>query len=447
MEYSMRNKNDPKVLKKVLKNGGFYGDGHVWNSIICFPRDEHVYRCRVETIVLKDKKYIYMKRKDGKYFLPGGSSEKHVSDKQQAINECHEEARINLKNVWDSNIFYKEVTGYPKWAQELKINKVQWDGKYTHIFVAEYDSYYNGDIEDVDKDDFMISGNWYPISSCTSFLRQEHKEALNQYFKKIDKNEIMMESVEMEQTQTKKNGFRFDKNEDILFLKSPVINYKMKNPSKAFIYEKTEDYMFNFAVINKFTEDRKEPYSVLVLEVEQVCAIIDNNAKPIHTPRILSIQRFGTEKEAETKWHSCVEVMMKKPIDSPYFREKKKEGCEYNPTDYQAFIDFACSFMHRYLKENLTYYTEIADPPKPKKAHILSMDVEYALPSKKRYPLKGRNYQETKKKIKEVIKYFNFNRESEEDERIMAMNIFKAMKCVKLSKNIIGEKNRLRKYM
>ena len=75
------------------------------------------------------------------------------------------------------------------------------------------------------------------------------------------------------------------------------------------------------------------------------------------------------------------------------------------------------------------------------------MDVEYALPSKKRYPLKGRNYQETKKKIKEVIKYFNFNRESEEDERIMAMNIFKAMKCVKLSKNIIGEKNRLRKYM
>ena len=58
--------------------------------------------------------------------------------------------------------------------------------------------------------------------------------------------------------------------------------------------------MFNFAVINKFTEDRKEPYSVLVLEVEQICAIIDNNAKPIHTPRILSIQRFGTEKEAET---------------------------------------------------------------------------------------------------------------------------------------------------
>ena len=228
MEYSMRNKNDPKVLKKVVKDGGFYGDGYIWNSIIRFPRDEHVYRCRVETIILKDRKYIFMKRKDGRYFLPGGSTEKHVSDKMQAINECHEEANMNLKNLLDTNIFYKEVTGYPRWAQELQINKIQWDGKYTHIFAAEYDSEFNGDIEDIDKDDFMLSGSWYPISECLKFLREEHKEALEKYLKLL-----RMESIEMEQTQTKKNGFRFDKNEDNLFLKSPVINYKMKNPSKA----------------------------------------------------------------------------------------------------------------------------------------------------------------------------------------------------------------------
>ena len=89
-----------KALKEALINGGFYGSNNVWNSIIRIPGDNHIYRKRVETIIIRDNKEIFLKqRPDNTYFFPVGSTEQDIPDYIQAINECSEEARINIRNI------------------------------------------------------------------------------------------------------------------------------------------------------------------------------------------------------------------------------------------------------------------------------------------------------------------------------------------------------------
>ena len=97
-----------KRTKEAIKNKGFYGTNGVWNSIITFSGDDRLYRERVETIIVRKNKEIFVKKKpNGEYFLPGGSTEKNLSHKKQAINECKEEAHINVKNIEFTGITYK----------------------------------------------------------------------------------------------------------------------------------------------------------------------------------------------------------------------------------------------------------------------------------------------------------------------------------------------------
>ena len=70
-----------KRTEEAIKNHGFMGTNNRWNSIITFPGDDRLYRERVETIVVRNGKEVFVKRKpNGEYFLPGGSTEKKVSN-------------------------------------------------------------------------------------------------------------------------------------------------------------------------------------------------------------------------------------------------------------------------------------------------------------------------------------------------------------------------------
>lgn len=179
-------------IKEAVRNGGFYDKHGVWNAIKILPSDTRIYRNRVETIIVKNNKEVFVKKKpNGEYFLPGGSKERDIPDIEQAANECREEARINVRNIESTGITLKNVNKPSKDDE-----KFIWTGALSDIYVAEYDSLFKGAIEKVDKDPFILSGKFYPVKQCLKFFKDEHREALIWFLKNhVGQNEVITESV------------------------------------------------------------------------------------------------------------------------------------------------------------------------------------------------------------------------------------------------------------
>ena len=184
--------NLEKGRKLAKEHGGFYDKNKTWNALITFPFDNHVYRNRVETIVVRGNKEVFVKKKpNGEYFLPGGSKEKDSNDALQAENECREEARLNISDVENSGFQIKQIN-----KPDERDDKHIWDGAITDIYVATYVSMYKGQIKKVDRDSFILSGKFYPIKQCLQFFKDEHREALKWYLKNhVGSDEIVVESM------------------------------------------------------------------------------------------------------------------------------------------------------------------------------------------------------------------------------------------------------------
>ena len=186
-----------KYLEAAIRDGGYYGDDGTWNSIKVFSGDNHIYRVRVETLIIKDGNFIFLKflphqqaaHSNRSYLIPGGSIEKDISNIDQAINECREEARITVKNIQSSGVTYKEVTIPPKWA--IATQAVNWNGNFTEVYVAEYDKPYVGHIDKVDMDKFMMTGKFYELDKVFQCLRKEHKDALKRIYPKRFNTKIL----------------------------------------------------------------------------------------------------------------------------------------------------------------------------------------------------------------------------------------------------------------
>lgn len=246
-------KNLEKGRQLAKTNGGFYDKYHTWNALKVFPFDNHVYRDRVETIIIRGNKDVFVKRKpDGEYFLPGGSKEKNVSDITQAENECREEARIIISNIEPTGISIKHVND-PNDNED----SYMWDGSITDIYVAQYESMYKGEIKNVDKDPFILSGKFYPIKQCLSFFKDEHREALIWYLKNYSIDKVVTESVY-------KDGInKFIHNniktpEDLLYWMKSNIKYsefnKLMSPEEVYEQKKGschDQSNFVYYVLNK----------------------------------------------------------------------------------------------------------------------------------------------------------------------------------------------------
>lgn len=176
-------------LRKAIRDKGYYGSNGIWNAIIVFTNDEHIYRHRVETLIINDKDEIFVKVGiNGKYSLPCGSVEKNIPHIMQAYNECKEEARILVKDLEYTGIDYKEILhDLPKWIQYQ--NDINWNGKYTEIFIGKYDKKYDGFIRKEDRDHNIITGEFLSFKECFKFFRKEHREAIYWYVKNRDKGE------------------------------------------------------------------------------------------------------------------------------------------------------------------------------------------------------------------------------------------------------------------
>lgn len=184
-----------ELTEKAIRDGGFYGKNGVWNSIITFPGDRKIYRERVETIIVRNSKEVFVKKKvNGDYFLPGGSTERDISHIDQAINECREEAHINIRNIMSTGLSYKTNHEVPKCIKNDEY-EVEWQGTYTEIYVADFDSMFHGHVDSVDEDPFIKSGKWYTTKECFKMFRKEHRDALLWYIKHHEEKECGINNV------------------------------------------------------------------------------------------------------------------------------------------------------------------------------------------------------------------------------------------------------------
>lgn len=181
----MLSNEERKIFRqKALMNNGYYDKNGNWNAIKVI--NGNIYRDRVETLIIKDKEFVFIKLsgEKGKYKLPGGSLGKDITPETQAINECHEETHFEVSNIQSTGITYK--VNYPD-NNKTKDNEYQYGVKYigafTSLFTAEYAGTYNGKIAEADEDPYVRSGKWYTFKEAFGIFNQWHRDALLQYIK------------------------------------------------------------------------------------------------------------------------------------------------------------------------------------------------------------------------------------------------------------------------
>ena len=169
-----------KSLEEILVDGGYYDIAGTWNSLI--QKDGKLYRYRVETFVFDGDKVYFRKISNSKnhgYEIPGGSTDKYLSNPQQAKAEIQEEALMNCKNIIYSGISYIRERQRPLNQQE---GRIYWDGTYNEVYVADYDGKYTGEVDPRNLDDrFLKYGKFYPVEELLPILQEEHKPIFVEY--------------------------------------------------------------------------------------------------------------------------------------------------------------------------------------------------------------------------------------------------------------------------
>ena len=181
----MLTNEERKIFRqKALMNNGYYDRNGNWNAIKVI--NGNVYRDRVETLIIKDKEFVFIKLsgEKGKYKLPGGSLGKDITPETQAINECHEETHFEVSNLQSTGITYKiNYTDSNKSKDNEYQYGVKYIGAFTSLFTAEYAGNYTGKIAEADEDPYVRSGKWYSFKEAFGIFNQWHRDALLQYIK------------------------------------------------------------------------------------------------------------------------------------------------------------------------------------------------------------------------------------------------------------------------
>lgn len=181
----MLTNEERKIFRqKALMNNGYYDRNSNWNAIKVI--NGNIYRDRVETLIIKDKEFVFIKLvgEKGKYKLPGGSLGKDITPETQAINECHEETHFEVSNLQSTGITYKiNYTDSNKSKDNEYQYGVRYIGAFTSLFTAEYVGKYTGKIAEADEDPYIRSGKWYTFKEAFGIFNTWHRDALLQYIK------------------------------------------------------------------------------------------------------------------------------------------------------------------------------------------------------------------------------------------------------------------------
>lgn len=197
------------VRQNAILNNGYYDKHSNWNAIKMI--NGNIYRDRVETLIIKEGKYVFIKLagEKGKYKLPGGSLGKDITPETQASNECHEETHFEIENLQSTGITYKINYTDTKRSKDNEYQYgIKYIGAFTQVFVADYSGEFTGTIAPADEDPFIRSGKWYTFKEAFDIFNQWHKEALIFYIKTNNLNDVEDYTTEGYFTNRIKNHFQ-----------------------------------------------------------------------------------------------------------------------------------------------------------------------------------------------------------------------------------------------
>ena len=178
---------DPNIDRaSAIEQGGYYGQKGTWNQLYTDPKTGKLLRDRVEVLVIKDDKELFLRMYgNNTYRLPGGGKEHDKTPEEQAIAETREEARLNITNCRDTGIEWCRVFSTPgekAYLEGDKNHNILWYGDHTNLYIADFESYYDGEVKDIDQDkDLTSHGKFMDINLIWIFLKKEHKDALKKF--------------------------------------------------------------------------------------------------------------------------------------------------------------------------------------------------------------------------------------------------------------------------
>lgn len=164
--------------KYTKKDLGSIGKEDRWNSLIEYKGKK--YRYRVETFVINgDCVYLHLIHAKQRYRIPGGSTDPNVPNIIQAENEVNEESRMKITNIRDTGISYIR----PYYNNKYPDESLNYDYRYTDLYIADYMGPYAGKVAEVDADENMyVHGKFYRYSDIRHFLTNFHRELLDEEF-------------------------------------------------------------------------------------------------------------------------------------------------------------------------------------------------------------------------------------------------------------------------
>lgn len=175
------------TIKDAIKDGGYYDINNNWNALITFPdKPNLVFRDRVEVLILNKHNDIYMVNyKNGTYRLPGGGVEKGRGYKYQVEQESKEEAGIILGRIYNVNVSY-----FRYFSNEYSTCLIHWNGTYSRVYVAHFKDWYYGKVKSSLIDtEMMQKGRFVPYKQAIKILSEDHRIAISNYFKTVNKKE------------------------------------------------------------------------------------------------------------------------------------------------------------------------------------------------------------------------------------------------------------------
>jgi 8-oxo-dGTP pyrophosphatase MutT (NUDIX family) len=178
--------NESGVLTEsynITSERGYYNNDGTYNCVVNVSGVEKPLRGRGEMLILDKtgtKVYLVFKE-DGTYKVPGGGFEPDESHLEGTIRECREEARLEVIAAYDTGVRYVVMfKDDPDTTTQKDLPpENRFYGFYTEVFVGTAIDTYSGNLDTVDIDEFMTTGEFYDIKEVYSKLTPEHKKALS----------------------------------------------------------------------------------------------------------------------------------------------------------------------------------------------------------------------------------------------------------------------------
>ena len=164
-------------------------DNWVDNACVTIEWYEHPFRARSSMLVLRNWKnwlevFLRYNKKRKEYNAPGWGWNEGESPKNAAIRETQEECFFNVKKVEHCNCLLEYNDFVYDWVKEHVREEDKWRyWYYSEVYVSQYDSEYEGEVDEMDKDYIWSEWRWYPFDEVKGDILKEYKDAIEVYLK------------------------------------------------------------------------------------------------------------------------------------------------------------------------------------------------------------------------------------------------------------------------